>query len=170
MKKLFEIVDLVSNTKDAVVLKVKPNSEMDLICLGCFNGDETMFRLTKGEDVTCTVWTKKGSHYDWNWGTHGYTLVSEAMTKRGHMIQEAIENGFDIRVKASRKDIEKDMANTSHTHQIIFYGNSAESSVCCHKDGCYFCYFKSLAEGISFFRDYGYNTQCLSQGKWVISK
>ena len=59
MKKLFDLVELISNTEDAVVLKVKPGSEVDLICLGCFNGDETMLRLTKGKTITCTVWTSK---------------------------------------------------------------------------------------------------------------
>lgn len=169
MKKLFEITELVSNTKDAVVLKVKPNSEMDLICLGCFNGDETMLRLTKGEDVTCTVWTKNGSHYSWHWGTHGYTLVSDSMEQRGLMILETIEHGFDIRVKTEEKFINADMAKTDHIHTIIFYGGSRES-VCCHKDGSFIRYFKSVQEGVAFFASYGFATKCCGNGKWVISK
>ena len=169
MKKLCQLVELVSNTKDAVVVKVKPNSEMDLICLGCFNGDEAMFRITKGEDVTCTVWNKKGGHYSWFWGTHGYTCVSDEMTQRGHMIQEAIEHGLDIRVKAEKKFIDADMTKTSHQHKIVFYGPSYYG-VCCHQDGCYLRHFNSVEEGIKFFQEYGYITRPMGQGTWLITK
>jgi hypothetical protein len=169
MKKLCQLVELVSNTEDAVVLKVKPNSEIDLICLGCFNGDETMFRLTKGEDVTCTVWTKNGNHYSWYWGTHGYTLVSDAMEQRGLMILETIEHGFDIRVKATRKIIDADMARKDHSHKIVFYDGGSYGA-CCHQDGAYLRYFKTVAEGVKFFQEYGYITRLVGQGTWLISK
>lgn len=45
--KLKDMVELVANNDDCVVLKVKDGQEMNLISLGCFNGDEAMMRLTK---------------------------------------------------------------------------------------------------------------------------
>ena len=115
MKKLFELVTIVSNTEDAVVLKIKPNSAMELICLGCFNGDEDILRLTKGKSITCTIWTKEGKNYSWCWGEGGYTLVSDNMTKKGRMIQQCIEDEFDILVYGSKDSIHKAMNSTSKT-------------------------------------------------------
>jgi len=46
--RLKDITTVAINNADCVVLKVKEGHEMDLIALGCFGGDETMFRLTKG--------------------------------------------------------------------------------------------------------------------------
>lgn len=48
--KLKDMVELLSNNDACVVLKVKDGQEMNLISLGCFNGDEAMMRLTKGRD------------------------------------------------------------------------------------------------------------------------
>lgn len=48
--KLKDMVELLSNNDACVVLKVKDGQEMNLISLGCFNGDEVMMRLTKGRD------------------------------------------------------------------------------------------------------------------------
>ena len=58
--KLKDMVELLSNNDACVVLKVKDGQEMNLISLGCFNGDEVMMRLTKGRDVTCTLFRKNG--------------------------------------------------------------------------------------------------------------
>ena len=47
--KLKDMVELLSNNDACVVLKVKDGQEMNLLSLGCFNGDEVMMRLTKEE-------------------------------------------------------------------------------------------------------------------------
>ena len=54
--KLSNCVEVAVNNAECVVLKVKKGKEFDLITLGCFDGNETMFRLTKGDNHTCTVW------------------------------------------------------------------------------------------------------------------
>ena len=159
MKKLFELVTIVSNTEDAVVLRVKPNCRMDLICLGCFNGDEDILRLTKGRSMTCTVWTTAGNHYDWSWGEGGYTLVSENMTKKGHMIKECIEDGFDILVYGSRESIRKNMNAKNHDHEIVLWENAhplSSKSCGCRKDDEFYRYFDSIATAIQHFKDLGY--------------
>jgi len=99
MKKLSELVEVVTNNGACVVLKVKDNVEFELISLGCFDGDEKMIRLTKGKDITCTVFNKNDSNFSWHWGYSGYTLVSDNMEKMGRMIQSTIENDFGIKVK-----------------------------------------------------------------------
>lgn len=92
-----DIVGVVANNADCVVLKVKGGHELDLISLGCFDGNETMFRLTKGKSVTCTVFYKNGKSRSWHWGYGGYTLVSPETERKGQLIQECIEKGFGIR-------------------------------------------------------------------------
>ena len=72
---------------------------MNLISLGCFNGDEVMMRLTKGRDVTCTLFRKNGKSFSWHWGIGGYTLVSDQVWRMGQLIQSCIENDFGIKCK-----------------------------------------------------------------------
>lgn len=97
--RLCDITEVAANNNECVVLKVKEGHEMDLIALGCFDGNETMFRLTKGRTVTCTVFWKDGSSFSWHWGYAGYTLVSPNMDMKGRMIQRCIEQEFHIKCK-----------------------------------------------------------------------
>lgn len=169
MKKLCELVTIQTNTEDCVVLNVKPDSRMDLICLGCFTGDEELIRLTKGEDVTCTVWDKNGKSYSWYWGKSGYTCVTELMTKKGNMVLRCIEDDLDIRVKARKEIIIKDMGRKNHTHTIKLYNNGSYG-VCCHKDGEFLRYFKEAIEAINYFRNCGYIVTYVDIGTYQISK
>ena len=95
--KLKDMVELAVNNEDCVVLKVKDGQEMNLISLGCFNGDEAMMRLTKGKDVACTLFRKNGSHFAWNWGYSGFTIVSDQTRRMGQLVQQCIENDFGIK-------------------------------------------------------------------------
>lgn len=97
--KLKDMVELAVNNQDCVVLKVKDGQEMNLISLGCFNGNETMMRLTKGKDVTCTLFRRDGKSFSWYWGISGYTLVSGQVSQMGRLIQDCIEKDFGIRCK-----------------------------------------------------------------------
>ena len=94
--KLKDIVDVVVNNDNCVVLKVKDGQELNLISLGYFDGDETMLRLTKGKNVTCTVFKKNGRHGSWDWGADGYTLVTDRCAKIGKIVQSCIEKDFGI--------------------------------------------------------------------------
>ena len=96
MSRLCDCVKLAANNSECVILKVKEDKAFDLICLGCFDGDETMFRLTKGRNHTCTVWRDNGKSFSWHWGFNGYTLVSDKVDKMGRMIQRCIENDFRV--------------------------------------------------------------------------
>jgi hypothetical protein len=91
MRKLWQITDVVTNNNDCVVLKVKGGSEMDLISLGCFEGDETMFRVTKHGKHTFTVWRKDGTNYSWYWGIGGHTLVSDSMHDKRILLMNVVK-------------------------------------------------------------------------------
>lgn len=96
-KRLSQMVNIIENNYDCVVLKVKKNQFLNLIALGCFNGDETMFRFTKGRDHTYTVWHgEDNKHYSWFSGESGYTLVSDKISKQGYVIRQAIQEDFGI--------------------------------------------------------------------------
>ena len=97
--KLKDMVELLSNNDACVVLKVKDGQEMNLISLGCFNGDEVMMPLTKGRDVTCTLFRKNGKSFSWHWGASGFTLVTDQVWRMGQLIQSCIENDFGIKCK-----------------------------------------------------------------------
>lgn len=99
MKSLGEITEVVVNNDECVVLKVKADSEMDLIALAHFSGDEIMFRLTKGDVQNCTVFYKNGRHFSWHWGIGGFTCVSDSTKKEGKLIQSTIEQHFGIDLK-----------------------------------------------------------------------
>lgn len=156
MKKLFDLVELVSNTEEAVVLKVKPGSEIDLICLGCFTGDETLLRLTKGKSIECTVWTSKGGHYSWQWGDGGLTLVTDSMTKKGRMIQHCIEDEFDILVYGNKEAIRRDMHRPTGVvkHTIVLWTNSMGCG--CRKNDEFYRYFESKEIAIKHFQALGF--------------
>lgn len=86
MKKLNEICTILEDNERCVILKVKDNSRLNLIALGCFNGNEDMIRLAKDKDNTITVFTNDGESYSW-----GYcTMVTQSMKEKRTMIQTAI--------------------------------------------------------------------------------
>lgn len=86
-KELREIVELVSNNNDCVVFKVLPNSEMDLILLGCFDGDETMIRIAKDNCDTITIFRKDGKPYSWGRNE----LVTEKTEQKRRKIMKLIK-------------------------------------------------------------------------------
>lgn len=97
MKKLWDITEVVTDNKECVVFKVKEGSEMDLISLGCFDGDETMFRITKKGDHTFTIWTVGNRHFSWYWGLRGHTIVAERHhQQRIQLMQLARVKGIDL--------------------------------------------------------------------------
>lgn len=160
MKKLVNFVEIVENNEDCVILEVV-GTPLDLIKLGCFNGNEKMFRLTKGGDHTCTVWMDDGKNYSWSWGTGGYTLVSNQMNKQGSLIQECIEQDFEICIRGSKENIRKtlyiksleDIKHINHKIKLMYFNHG---DVCCHIDGEYFKHFKNVQEGIAHFKNKGY--------------
>lgn len=95
MTKLSELVTVEANNEACVVLKVKEGKAMELITLGCFDGDETMFRVTKGGNHTATIWRGEKA-WSWEWGSNGYTLVSDKVKEEQKAICHCICNELGI--------------------------------------------------------------------------
>lgn len=161
MKRLSDIVKIVENNKECVVLEVvgKP---LDLIKIGYFDGNETMMRLTKGGNHTCTVWTKNGGSYSWEWGIGGNTLVSDKMTRQGRLIQECIEDDFEICIQGTPEAINRtlhtsveEIRNAKHNIKFMYWENRS-NDICCHKDGVFFKHFKGKNKATDYFVDRGY--------------
>ncbi len=162
-EKLCYLVDIVENNKNCVVLKVKDNKEMDLIKLGCFDGDERLIRLTKGKNHTCTVfYNDNRKPFSWEWGASGFTLVSDNTNKKGKLIQKCITEDFDIYVGEDDSKIMEslyiksldDVKNRKHKIEIMYFKNSYDVVV--HKDNEYYNAFLNVNEAIKHFQDLNY--------------
>lgn len=97
MKKLYDLVDLVENNRECVILKVKDDTDpLELIKLGYFDGNETMFRVTKGDEHTATIFKSGSKAFSWHWGLGGHTLVSDKTQKAQTIIVNTILDDFGI--------------------------------------------------------------------------
>lgn len=93
MAKLVDCVEVVSNNKNCVVLKVKENKRMDLIAIGYFSGNEEMIRMTKDKDNNSyTIWSNDGKICNWN----NRTLTSDNLNKLQKIIAKCIHHDLDI--------------------------------------------------------------------------
>lgn len=178
--KLCYLVDIVENNKDCVILKVKDEKKLDLIKLGYFSGDEELIRLTKGKDHTCTVFNKDGSNFNWHWGTSGYTLVSDNLSKKGKLIEECITEDFDIYIGDNKEKIKdtmnimslEDSKKAEHYIKMMYWKNDDNVSV--HKDGVFYKFFDNINLAIKHFRtlnyDVDYRKEYIAQAGCIVKE
>lgn len=160
MKKLSSMVTIFENNENCVILKVKKNQSANLIALGCFDGDETMFRLTKGCQHGCTVWHgANNKHYTWEWGERGYTLVSKSISNCGAMIRRAIEDDFGIYIGSDINKIRQTLYKRKPKPQeekyvAMWWGNGNTGNECpvVHRRGEFWRSFSSLKAFEDFIR------------------
>lgn len=165
MKNLSTLTKIIENNEECVILEVTGN-KLDLIKLGCFNGDEQMIRLTKGKNHTCTIWTKDDKHYSWYWGADGYTLVSKQMDKKGKLIEDCITKDFEIYIGDNKDKIKStlhikslnDVVHTTHTVKLMYWPNS-KHDICCHLDNEYFARFNGIENAFKHFLERGYEIE-----------
>lgn len=163
--KLCNLVDIIENNETCVILQVKENKRLDLIKLGCFNGNEELIRLTKGEDHTCTIFKNNGEPFSWHWGRRGYTLVSDNVSAMGRLIQECITEDFDIYIDEDKNKIKQtmnimsleDSKNVSHSIEMMYWKEQDDVSV--HKDGTFYKHFKNLLDAKEHFKDLNYDIE-----------
>ena len=165
--KLSDIVKIKTNNYGLVVLEVLPDHRFDLIDLG-FDGNEKMFRLTKGGNHTCTIFRESGGElksFSWHWGDGGYTLVSPLVNEWGKMIQNCIVDDYGIyidksndarrRADCSIMSIEDSCNIPRHVEAMVW--RPTDDDVCVHIDGAF---YKHLSGGINaikpYFSDLGY--------------
>lgn len=159
MKRLSELVEIATNNEECVVLKVKENTALDMISLGCFDGDELMLRLTKGDTHTATIF-RESHNESWRWGLGGYTLVSKKVENGGRLIQECIEEDFGIYMGKNRNRIHKtlhiktlsDKTNMDHTLKIMYWPGKEHERCNIHKDGEHFKFFGNRSEARSYMK------------------
>ena len=163
MKKLCDLVEIEENNENCVILKIKENAKLDLIKLGCFEGNETMIRITKGADNRFTIFTNESS-YSWYYGESGYTLVSDDMDKKRLLILDCIEIDFDIYIGKNltlvRKSLDihsiTDTYNKSYDMKIIYWKNEKNSNVLVHKNGEFFRTFNGIEDAKRTLKNYNY--------------
>ena len=162
--KLCNLVNIIDNNMDCVVLKVKDNMQIELIKLGYFSGDEDIIRLTKGKNHTCSVFYKYGTNFSWEWGSRGYTLVSDLVSKKGKMIEECITEDFDIYIGDNQDNLKKslyiksldDVKDAQHFIQFMYW-DKPNTSICVHKDIAFYKNFKNMRDAQNHFKKLGYN-------------
>lgn len=160
MKRLSSMVTILENNEECTILKVRENQFANLISLGCFDGNETMFRLTKGDNHTCTVWGSNGSSFNWEWGTSGYTLVSDKVDKMGDLIQEAITDDFGIYIGSDTDKIRQTLyiekpKPSIHHFKLMWWDSKPNDNRSVHKDGEYWKFFKSTEHLVDYLKSLG---------------
>ena len=96
MKRLCELVEIVSNNEACVVFKPKEGTRMDLISLGCFKGNEELIRMTKGRTPEITIFYKDGKTDSYHFGEGSTTVISGSYPQQREMIRECAILDFGI--------------------------------------------------------------------------
>lgn len=169
MNKLCNLVTILDNNENCVNLKVKPNKREELIRLGYFNGNEDIIRLTKGKNHTCTIIYNDLTTKSWDWGSSGYTLVSNETSKAGRLIEECITEDFDIYIGDKENNIRyslnikslDDTKKRKHDIEVMYFENNSDVSV--HKDGTFYKHFNSVKEVKQHFKELEYNMNYKNQ-------
>ena len=96
-KRLCELFQIESNTKDCVVFTLKPDvSPLDLVKLGGFEGTEALLRISKNPSTICiTVFRDGDEPYHMSYGS-STTLVGEARRKVRDLAMEMANLDFGI--------------------------------------------------------------------------
>ena len=98
-KRLCDLVNLEENSRDCVVLTLKPETQpMDLIRLGGFDGTENCFRMSKDPKITSITVFRSGGlviPYSMNYGVSN-TLVGEDRRKVRDQVMECVNLDFGI--------------------------------------------------------------------------
>lgn len=162
-KRLCDIVEIEANNRECVLLKIKDGSELSLIKLGCFDGDEKVIRVTKGRNHTYTIITKD-ENYSWEYGESGYTLVSDNTDRKRLLINDCVENDFDIYIGSNKDLVEKSLSihciedtyKNENDIKIMYWENQQNERVIVHKNGEFFRAFSSKDNAKKFFKDTGH--------------
>lgn len=153
MAKLKDYVELIENNKDCAILKVKDGSRLGLISLGYFNGNEDLIRLTKGKQRTCTVFYTDGTNFSWYWGNGSTLLVSDAVQKKGRLIEECLMMDFDINMVDKIEDTlyikdYKSSEGKKQTFKLCYSHLNSDTTL--HRDDVYLTTFKNYEEARNY--------------------
>ena len=152
MARLCDLVEVVENDMECVILKVKDGVQERLIRLGYFDGDETMFRLTKGSGHTCTVFRDGKRPISWEWGNSGYTLVCDSLYQCGNMVRSCTSDDFGIymgsdaakRMATLHVRSLEDMKGSGEHYRLMWWEH--DDAICIHKNGEYHIWVAGLEQ------------------------
>jgi len=128
MNKLSKIVEILNNDEDTVILKVKDNKKIELLSIGCFNGNEDMIIVSKHtnfhDGLAFRLVYKDGTTFSFT----DNTLVSSNIKAMKKNIIQSVVFDFGIPVEDSTyyellkqfnyiKSLKDDL-NTPHTFEI----------------------------------------------------
>lgn len=161
-KKLSDLVEIEENNMDCIVLRIKDNSRMALIKLGCFEGDEQLIRVSKGKDNTFTIFNS-GKNFSWECGENGHTLISDNTKRKESLIRDCICNDFDIYIGGNEELIKsslsihciEDTYNRLNHLKIMYWEGKQNEDVVTHKNGEFFKRFNSVTAAKDYFKNSG---------------
>lgn len=107
MKELKEFCSCIINNEECAVIKIDDGHRLDLIALGCFTGDEEMYRITKGGHHTITEFRTNGTSYSWEFGSKGTTMVSDCMNQKRCKVMDCLELDLGIAMDSKNADIKE---------------------------------------------------------------
>lgn len=156
MKKFIDLVNLKVNNRECVILEVKEDAFYDLIALGCFTGNETLFRVTKGGDHTMTVWDKNHKEFSFHWGYSGMSLVSDNLHRMRKIVYDTIVNEFDIVMEGNGIDstLGLDVKPKAHEYKVMSWQKDLETAkdIVVHKDNLFLKIFPTYQDVCKFFK------------------
>lgn len=158
MNKLTNVVEIVKNDDEAVVLKVKEGSQIELLSTGCFNGNEKLLVISK------VNWANENLNYtivyndDKTFSFSENTLVSDATNAIKKWIYQTVVFDFGIPVNERNykrmsqfnfiKSVEDDLKH-DYTFELAGFSNNA---LVMRKEGCFVDHF-SYDEALDYLNN-----------------
>ena len=158
MNKLTKIVTIINNDEDTVILKIDENKKLELLSIGCFNGNEDMLILSKlssknTDMLGYNIIYKDGTNTSFS----GSGCLSEKLAAITRWMKETVVFDFGIPIEGYQnteplkkfsyiKTIEDDL-NTPHTFELTGFNHN---DMCLRKDGA----FMHRGENKEFYMNY----------------
>jgi len=154
--KFHNLYQIVANNDECVILRLKEGCEHDLWLIPFFDGNEKDIKVLKGEGTTVTVKTLDDKVYSWSWGGRSYTLTSENVAKKGHLIKQALEIDFGIYMGNDANKRRK----TNHINdygqaedckiKVMYWGRSKSDQAIIHRNGDFIIALDSVEKAIDW--------------------
>ena len=89
-----EVFEIVSIDKEQIVLKVNAEDNLTVALHPYISREYDYITVTRGDDHILTVIKKDGSTFSFHWGTSGYTLVDENLTRLKREVVKFIDSQY----------------------------------------------------------------------------
>lgn len=159
MTKLCDIVKIKNNDVSSLTFEVLEDKEIELINLG-FDPKLKYIFLSKGHNHTIKLINRDLETTSFDFGDHGYTLISNNLKEQKKKILNCITDDFGIAYIGDAKYLNKtskinsltDKENMSFLISVFWNNNSSHFSM--HRDNSFFKSFSSLHEVDDYINEY----------------